>query len=553
MSSKPLQIKTINPDNVYGESIIYSQPIISDTQPTIESLGTQLWDGLVWYNPSLNVTKMYVNGEFLQINIEGGIDASYIVSGVLDLDRIPVLTDDKLPVVPVTKGGTGATTSSSARTNLGLGTVSTYDVVSGTDIWGNVPIISSSGYMEVGKYIDFHATDNSSSDYDVRLYADSSNLILNGTLKTDNEIHVDTSETRHLVLGGDSTYAWINSSDSSNNVKTKLELSDTLISTNNPIKIDISATALTLDTPANILSYTYKNSYNITKTVNVIRTYGDSESTTDYNGIAIIGSSSGTTVISSGEGAPAVVANKNISNNESMYLISDGAINLYVGATTPNNVVQAVNINDDGAVTLHSPLPIASGGTGASTAANALTNLGAVASSGGTLTRPTIYDATICSGLNENTDASSYPRIEFRRAGNSTDKYRFSAVYYSDSSSAGEFNTIVSKDGAFLPNHVLKSSVEYASGDTFTMTPSTIADSLIVAGIITSTGASRVYFNIPLPKRITNVTPKITELKGNIRCSTGYLYPTSYCSAPRFPICCKGTDGDGRCWGAGSH
>ena len=69
MSSKPLQIKTINPDNVYGESVIYSQPIVSDTQPTIESLGTQLWEGLIWYNPTLNVTKMYINGEFLQINI----------------------------------------------------------------------------------------------------------------------------------------------------------------------------------------------------------------------------------------------------------------------------------------------------------------------------------------------------------------------------------------------------------------------------------------------------------------------------------------------------
>lgn len=81
MSSKPLQIKTINPDNVYGESVIYSQPIVSDTQPTIESLGTQLWEGLIWYNPTLNVTKMYINGEFLQINIAGGIDASYYASG----------------------------------------------------------------------------------------------------------------------------------------------------------------------------------------------------------------------------------------------------------------------------------------------------------------------------------------------------------------------------------------------------------------------------------------------------------------------------------------
>lgn len=282
MSSKPLQIKTINPDNVYGESIIYSQPIVSDTQPTIESLGTQLWEGLIWYNPTLNVTKMYTNGEFLQINIEGGIDASYIVSGVLDLNRIPVLTDDKLPIVP-----------------------------------------------------------------------------------------------------------------------------------------------------------------------------------------------------------------------------------------------------------------IASGGTGASTAANALTNLGAVASSGGTLTngivtRPTIYDATIRSGLNENTDASSYPRIEFRRSGNTTDKYRFSAVYYSDANSSGEFNTIVSKEGAFLPNHALKSSVEYASGDSYAITTNTP-----VSGFINE--SKSIYFTVFTTKSLKNISScSISIFTGNLRGINGAInsstIPVTYTSSSDYTV-----------------
>lgn len=90
--------------------------------------------------------------------------------------------------------------------------------------------------------------------------------------------------------------------------------------------IDISGTALTADAAANILSFKYQNPQGQSKTVNVIRTYGDSESATN-NGIAIIGSSSGTTVISAGENAPTVIANQAISNSENAYIITDGTIN----------------------------------------------------------------------------------------------------------------------------------------------------------------------------------------------------------------------------------
>lgn len=91
--------------------------------------------------------------------------------------------------------------------------------------------------------------------------------------------------------------------------------------------IDISGTALAANAVANILSFKYKNPNNQLKTVDVIRTYGDSEASTAYNGIAIIGSSSGTTVISAGENAATVIANEAISNTENAYIITDGSIN----------------------------------------------------------------------------------------------------------------------------------------------------------------------------------------------------------------------------------
>jgi hypothetical protein len=47
------------------------------------------------------------------------LNASKITAGTLDSDR--------LPVVPVTKGGTGATTAANARSNLGLGSMAVHD------------------------------------------------------------------------------------------------------------------------------------------------------------------------------------------------------------------------------------------------------------------------------------------------------------------------------------------------------------------------------------------------------------------------------------------
>ena len=48
--------------------------------------------------------------------------------------------------------------------------------------WSAVPQILSDGVMEVGKYIDFHTTSNGTTDYDVRIIADTTGLTMTGDL-----------------------------------------------------------------------------------------------------------------------------------------------------------------------------------------------------------------------------------------------------------------------------------------------------------------------------------------------------------------------------------
>lgn len=61
---KPIRIKSIHPNNPYGEITIVGQPVISDTQPTVDSLGCALWDGLIWKEASRDIIRIYLDGSF---------------------------------------------------------------------------------------------------------------------------------------------------------------------------------------------------------------------------------------------------------------------------------------------------------------------------------------------------------------------------------------------------------------------------------------------------------------------------------------------------------
>lgn len=114
-----------------------------------------------------------------KLKVALGSTTDVTFDGTADQTSIPVSG-----TLGLANGGTGATTAANARTNLGLGTIATYDAATaGTkDTWGKVPVIGASdGVLEVGKYIDFHTTDGNTADYDVRITAATTGLTISGT------------------------------------------------------------------------------------------------------------------------------------------------------------------------------------------------------------------------------------------------------------------------------------------------------------------------------------------------------------------------------------
>lgn len=107
-----------------------------------------------------------------------------------------------------------ATSAGSANTATKLGGLSP-SKDGDKAVWGTVPTVSSStGVTELGKYIDFHSTKDSSVDYDARITAETTGLTITGTTKgtfsgnlTGNASTatsaISATTASHVGLGGD--------------------------------------------------------------------------------------------------------------------------------------------------------------------------------------------------------------------------------------------------------------------------------------------------------------------------------------------------------------
>ena len=100
-------------------------------------------------------------------------------------------------------------------TITGSGTLSLKTPVSGNWFNGGAAVVGTDGLMEVGRYIDFHNTDTTTSDFDVRLDCRTGNVLrLTGTFNTTSDVIVNAG----LGVGTDNPLHAIEVYGSSSNI-----------------------------------------------------------------------------------------------------------------------------------------------------------------------------------------------------------------------------------------------------------------------------------------------------------------------------------------------
>ena len=102
--------------------------------------------------------------------------------------------------------GSYLTTSSGLNaSNLTSGTISTNRInqpTSGDWFSGGIPIVATDGVMEIGRYIDFHNTDTTTADFDVRLDANTANSLNVTGVSTTDGLRVEGNKVFHAGNDG---------------------------------------------------------------------------------------------------------------------------------------------------------------------------------------------------------------------------------------------------------------------------------------------------------------------------------------------------------------
>ena len=276
-------------------------------------------------------------------------------------------------------------------------TLNGYSVVTaGTkDTWGKIPVIGAGdGVLEVGKYIDFHTTDGNEADYDVRITASTSGLTLSGTTtgtfsgslsgnaSTATKLTSSAGSATQPVYFSDGkpvacTYtlgksvpsdAVFTDTNTTYSAGTGISLSGTTFSNSGVRSISTGSSNGTISvntngTSANVsvkglgsAAYTASSAY-----------LGSSGDQTLTNGSFIIPDASTSCSYRATRTVDSVVSQADL------YISENG--NPRLRFNSGGSTVNYLSLQNDSTI-LGKPLAIGSGGTGATTAANARSNLG---------------------------------------------------------------------------------------------------------------------------------------------------------------------------------
>ena len=153
----------------------------------------------------------------------------------------------------ITSAGTRVTSIATTAPILGgtitsTGTLSLRSPVSGNWHNGGAPVVGGDGLMEIGRYIDFHTSNTSTSDFDVRLNATSGLLTVSGSVSSTGNIQAVGNLTgadvyindQIIKLGDTNTYLQFNAADTWRVVTggtQRFQVSNSLVKVNNVFEV----------------------------------------------------------------------------------------------------------------------------------------------------------------------------------------------------------------------------------------------------------------------------------------------------------------------------
>ncbi|MDS0532499.1 tail fiber domain-containing protein [Klebsiella quasipneumoniae] len=315
----------------------------------------------------------YWNGSTVEVNASGGggsaitgvaytldpTGASWTTTAPTDLtlvDASNVYT--QRDVIPLTNGGTGATTAAAARTNLGLGTAAivntgtsgaTIPLLSTANTWSltqtftsaKTHLLSSNAGLEIGSltasntpYIDFHSSGND-IDYDARIISSGGSSTTGGgklTLQADSVVIPSLTLTNALTIANGGTGATTAAA-----ARTNLGLGTAAI-----VNTGTSGATIPLLSTANTwsLTQTFNSTINVgaTDTTSVIQLGNSAFSRDNGQKALIITSNTGTTTGNAG-----IFLRPIADTNSTIQLLGNSSGWTFNGSSTFNNTASYVS------------------------------------------------------------------------------------------------------------------------------------------------------------------------------------------------------------------